>query len=187
VSGVAASVFARAVASSLRAVFVGIVLSAGAAWCALPAAAQQLNRLAGEVVGLADGDTVTVLDAERTQHKIRLAGIDAPEKSQPFGNRSRQHLADLVLRQQVAVEWTKRDRYGRIVGKVLVRGKDVCLAQVAAGLAWHYKAYVWEQSAEDQAEYLAAETLARSRQQGLWREPEPMAPWDFRRARRPSN
>lgn len=148
---------------------------------ATPASAAQLE---GEVVGLSDGDTVTVLDATRTQHKVRLAGIDAPEKSQPFGNRSRQHLADLVFRKQVVVEWSKRDRYGRIVGKVLVSGRDACLAQVTAGLAWHYKAYQREQSPADQVAYATAEEVARSKRTGLWQEPAPIAPWDFRHGRR---
>lgn len=142
------------------------------------------TQLAGEVVGLSDGDTVTVLDATKTQYKVRLAGIDAPEKSQPFGNRSRQHLAELVFRKQVVVEWSKQDRYGRIVGKVLVAGRDACLAQVSAGLAWHYKAYQREQSPGDQAAYAAAEEAARGKRVGLWRDPAPMAPWEFRHARR---
>ena len=73
------------------------------------------------MVGVADGDTVTVLDADKVQHKIRLAGIDAPEKSQPFGNRSKQNLSDLVFGKYVRVDWDKRDRYGRIVGKVWVQ------------------------------------------------------------------
>jgi endonuclease YncB( thermonuclease family) len=141
-------------------------------------------QLQGEVVGLSDGDTVTVLDASRTQHRVRLAGIDAPEKSQPFGNRARQHLADLVFRKQVVVEWSKYDRYGRVVGKVLVKGRDAGLAQVAAGLAWHYRAYLREQKSEDQISYAAAEEAARRQRLGLWREPMPTPPWDFRRARR---
>lgn len=138
-------------------------------------------QLQGEVVGLSDGDTVTVLDAKLTQHKVRLAGIDAPERNQPFGNRSRQNLADLVFRKQVVVEWSKHDRYGRIVGKVLVAGRDASLAQVASGLAWHYKAYQREQSEADQIAYSAAEDAARSKSIGLWQDPKPIAPWDFRK------
>lgn len=150
-------------------------------WLATPGLAAQLE---GEVVGLSDGDTVTVLDATRTQYKVRLSGIDAPEKYQPFGNRSKQHLADLVFRRQVVVEWSKRDRYGRIVGKVLVGGRDACLAQVTAGLAWHYKAYQGEQSPEDRVAYAAAEDAARAKRVGLWQEATPVSPWDFRHARR---
>ena len=93
----------------------------------------------GQVVGVTDGDTITVLDGQRTQHKVRLAGIDAPEKAQAFGQRSKEHLSSLVFGRQVKVETEKQDRYGRTVGKVLVEGRDANLAMVVAGLAWHYK------------------------------------------------
>lgn len=150
----------------------------------LSATAATAARLEGQVVGLSDGDTLIVLDATKTQHKVRLAGIDAPEKKQAFGNRSQQYLSDLVFRKQVVVEWSKRDRYKRIVGKVRVGGRDACLALVSAGLAWHYKAYQREQTPEDQVAYATAEDAARSKHIGLWRDPAPIAPWDFRRARR---
>lgn len=142
--------------------------------------------LSGEVVALADGDTITVLDSENIQHKIRLAGIDAPEKHQAFGARSRQGLAALVFRRQVTVDWHKRDRYGRIVGKVLVHGVDACLQQLKTGLAWHYVAYAREQSPEDRSAYRAAEATARLEGVGLWRDPSPIPPWDFRRQHRES-
>ena len=87
----------------------------------------------GKVVAVADGDTITVLDADQVQHKIRLTGIDAPEKKQPFGNRSKQNLSDMVFNKTVIVETDKRDRYGRELGKVLASGKDVNLEQVCAG------------------------------------------------------
>ena len=97
--------------------------------------------LNGRVVGVADGDTVTVLDASRQQHKIRLMGIDAPEKRMPYGNRSKQSLSDLIFDRQVQVEYNKKDRYGRTVGKIIVDGVDANLAQIKAGMAWHYKQY----------------------------------------------
>jgi len=142
------------------------------------------DTLVGEVVGIADGDTLTLLDATKTQYKIRLAGIDAPEKRQPFGDRSKQSLAAMVFRKQITVDWTKRDRYGRIVGKILVGGEDACLAQVRAGLAWHYKAYAREQSQVDRVIYEQAEGEARRDRRGLWRDPSPMPPWEFRHSRR---
>jgi endonuclease YncB( thermonuclease family) len=138
----------------------------------------------GLVVGIADGDTLTLLDADHVQHKIRLAGIDAPEKRQAFGNRSKQNLADLVFRKQVTVEWNKFDRYGRVIGKVLSGSEDVCLAQVRAGLAWHYKAYEGEQSETDRKRYAQAELEARASKRGLWRDADPTPPWDFRHQRR---
>ncbi len=142
--------------------------------------------LRGEVVALSDGDTVTVLDAGRTTHKIRLAGIDAPEKRQPFGERARQNLSALVFRKQVTVEWSTQDRYGRIVGKVMVQGEDAGLAQIRSGLAWHYKAYQRQQAAPDRAIYADAEVVARQARRGLWSEAAPVAPWDYRRERRES-
>lgn len=100
----------------------------------LPAYAAELP---GTVVGVHDGDTVTVLDATRRQHKIRLSGIDAPELGQAFGRVSRQHLADQVAGRAVVIEWIKRDKYQRLVGKVLLNGRDINITQIEAGLAWH--------------------------------------------------
>lgn len=136
--------------------------------------------IAGRVVGVSDGDTITVLDADKTQHKIRLAGIDAPEKKQPFGQRSKESLSELVFSKNVTVETDKRDRYGREVGKVLVDGLDANLEQVQRGFAWHYKAYEREQSAIDRQVYADAENEARAVRRGLWADVAPVPPWDFR-------
>lgn len=144
------------------------------------------ETLVGRVVGLADGDTVTVLDAQNTQHKIRLAGIDAPEKGMPFGNVSKQALSGLVFDKSVQVDWHKLDRYGRKVGKVLIEGLDANLEQVKRGLAWHYKDYAKEQTSEDQQRYAEAETLARTEKRGLWVDAEPIAPWAWRKMKRES-
>lgn len=137
--------------------------------------------LQGRVVGIADGDTVTVLDVTNTQFKIRLMGIDAPEKKQAFGQKSKEHLSQLVFNKQVSVEYTKKDKYGRTIGKVIVDGVDANLEQVKAGLAWHYKQYQREQSAEDIAAYVLAEELARNESKGLWVDAEPVPPWEWRR------
>ena len=95
------------------------------------------RTIEGKVVSVADGDTITVLDSNKEQHRIRLAGIDAPEKGQPFGNASRKKLRDLVSGKEVRVEFEKFDRYGRVVGKVLVRPPDcpTCDKTLDAGLA----------------------------------------------------
>jgi endonuclease YncB( thermonuclease family) len=138
-------------------------------------------HLHGQVTRVSDGDTLVVLDEKRQQHTIRLAGIDAPEKSQPFGAEARDHLAQTVLNQSVTVEYDKHDKYGRVVGKVLSQGVDANLAQLQAGWAWHYKQYQREQSAQDRARYAETEGLARDAQKGLWQgntPPEP--PWDYR-------
>jgi len=161
----------------------------------LATAAPAPNVLEARVVGVADGDTVTVLDSNKVQHKIRLAGIDAPEKDQPFGQRSKQSLSNAVMGKPVRVEWKKQDRYGRLVGKVWVtpvshpcasKGEpcpktlDVGRAQLTVGLAWHYKEYQNEQSEEDRLAYAFDEHEARVRKAGLWSEPDPTAPWAWR-------
>lgn len=133
----------------------------------------------GKVVSVADGDTITVLDADKVQHKIRLTGIDAPEKSQPYGNRSKQSLSDLVFSRPVTVNSDKQDRYRRNVGKVLVNGVDANLEQIKRGMAWHYKAYEREQDALDRRAYSDAETEAKAARRGLWADAEPVPPWDF--------
>jgi endonuclease YncB( thermonuclease family) len=140
--------------------------------------------LEGVVVKITDGDTVTVLDSSKTQFKVRLAGVDAPESKQAFGHRSRQYLASIVFQKQVTVEWAKVDKFKRIVGKILVDGNDVNLRLVQAGFAWHYKAYAKEQSLSDAALYAEAEREAREKRIGLWTDTNPVAPWEWRRARK---
>ena len=142
------------------------------------------DTLTGRVVGIADGDTLTLLDATNTQHKIRLSGIDSPEKGQPFGQACKKSLSDLAYDRVVAVESNKLDRYGRVIGKVLVNGQDVNLEQVRRGCGWHYKQYQNEQILDDGLSYNAAEELARSSRVGLWADHEPMPPWEWRKARR---
>lgn len=137
--------------------------------------------LLGRVVGIADGDTVTVLDSSKVQFKIRLMGIDAPEKKQAFGNKSKQSLSALVFNKQVSVQYSKQDRYGRTVGKIIVNGIDANLEQVKAGMAWHYKQYQNEQSEEDRALYAQAEVQARMEKRGLWFDAEPTPPWEWRK------
>jgi endonuclease YncB( thermonuclease family) len=140
--------------------------------------------LQGKVVSIADGDTLTILDASNTQHKIRLAGIDAPEKSQPFGARSKQSLSDCAYGKQVAIQGDKVDRYQRRIGKVMAGGQDCNLEQIKLGMAWHYKKYMAEQSAIDQYAYSYAETEAQHRNIGIWSDPSPEAPWDYRKVKR---
>lgn len=156
---------------------------------AFSAHAETLN---GYVVDITDGDTIVVLDANHKQHKIRLAGIDAPEKAnsekapesaQPFGERSKQYLASIVFNKNVIVEWSKLDRYGRTVGKVSVNGLDANLAQIKAGMAWWYEKYRKEQSPADQQTYAKAEQRARLQRVGLWSDKNPTPPWDFRHAK----
>lgn len=143
------------------------------------------DTLQGHVVGVTDGDTITLLDASKTQYKIRVAGIDAPEKKQPFGQRSKESLSDLAFDKDITVEWFKKDRYGRVIGKLINKqGRDLNLEQVKGGMAWHYKKYEKEQSPEDRKLYAAAEDAARAKRVGLWSDPNPVPPWDYRKEKR---
>lgn len=130
--------------------------------------------LTGRVVGVADGDTLTLLQGGRTQTRIRLAQIDAPEKSQAFGQKSKASLSDLVFNKEVKVSVETTDRYGRTVGTVFLGEQDINLKQVERGFAWVYRRY-----AHDPA-YEAAEARARTKGLGLWSEPDPMPPWEYR-------
>ena len=133
-----------------------------------------------KVVKVTDGDTVHVLDQANTRHKIRLGGIDAPEKKQAFGQRSKQNLSSLVAGQNVEVEYDKRDRYGRIIGKLIKDSQDINLLQIKQGYAWHYKYYEKDQSQLDRVLYSAAEVEARGKTIGLWSAPA-VPPWEYRR------
>lgn len=136
------------------------------------------ETITGKVVAVSDGDTITVLDSNKRQVKVRLAQIDAPEKKQNYGQASKQALSGLVFGRQVTVDVETIDRYKRTVGKVLVSGVDANLRQVQSGMAWVYRQY-----AKDQA-YYAAENSARSANLGLWSQSEPTPPWDYRKQRK---
>lgn len=135
-------------------------------------------------MGIADGDTVTVLDASNTQVKIRLMGIDAPEKKQAFGSKSKESLSALVFNKQVTVEFSKKDKYGRTVGKIVVGGVDANLEQIKAGMAWHYKKYQNEQSVDDRSIYALAEEQARVEKRGFWVDTDPTPPWVWRKEKK---
>ena len=133
-----------------------------------------------KVVKVTDGDTVNVLDQAKALHKIRLGGIDAPERRQAFGRKSTQNLAKYVAGQNVEVEYDKTDRYGRIIGKLLKDGQDINLLQIKDGYAWHYKYYQKEQSELDRALYSSAEIEAKEKTIGLWSAPA-VPPWEYRK------
>ena len=126
--------------------------------------------LNGTVVGISDGDTITVQDKSNNEHKVRLMGIDAPEKSQAFGNEAKQTLSNYIYKKEVSVEYKKYDKYKRIVGKVTLDGQDICLKMIVDGMAWHYTKYEKEQSKTDQGLYRESEANARKLKLGLWQQ-----------------
>lgn len=135
----------------------------------------QAWALEGVVVEVQDGDTITVLDAQNQQHKIRLSDIDAPEKKQGFGEKAKQHLSWLVFQKQVTVVEKEKDRYGRTIGRVFIDGRDVNEDMVFQGLATHYKRY------SNDAKLAAAEHNAKINKRGLWIDPNAIPPEQFRR------
>ena len=140
------------------------------------------HELAGKVVHVADGDTLTVLDNEKVQHKIRLHGIDAPEKGQAFGTKAKEALAEKVHEKTVRVVWKEKDRYGRIVGDVHLGDRNINVEMVHDGFAWWYRTYAPKSKALEQAE-----AEAKKEKRGLWRDKDPEPPWEFRKKERESN
>lgn len=136
--------------------------------------------LTGYVVGITDGDTLTLL-VERQQYKIRIAGIDAPERLQARGDRSKTNLSRLAFDQPAVADCPKVDRWGWKICKVTVNAVDIGLEQVKDGMAWWYRKYSKEQTAEDQSAYEHAELMAKLKRLGLWGDTNPVPPWDFRR------
>jgi endonuclease YncB( thermonuclease family) len=164
---------ARRLSISLAAILLAWVLSALA------------ETLTGRVVGVTDGDTLTLLDGSRTQYKIRIAGIDAPERKQPYGERSRQHLATLAFGKEATADCYKRS-YEREVCTVYVGDEDVGMAQIDAGMAWWFRRYANEQPPQQRIDYESAEDRAAADRAGLWQDPNPVPPWEWRKARRRS-
>jgi len=130
------------------------------------------------VVGISDGDTITVRCHDRPQMVVRLAEIDAPEKAQPYGQRSKEWLSTLCFKQQAQVRPVSRDRYGRTVARVICTGTDANAAMVRAGMAWAYTRYLTD------PQIRAMELVARRERLGLWADAHPVPPWDWRRSGR---
>jgi endonuclease YncB( thermonuclease family) len=114
-------------------------------------------------------------------HKVRIAGIDAPENKQPFGTASKDNLSRLVFKRDVEARCYKRDRYGREVCRVYQGFADVGLEQVRAGMAWHFKEYAHEQPTQERLVYRDEEGAAKAAKRGLWADAKPVPPWEWRR------
>ena len=131
--------------------------------------------ITGKVIRVADGDTLTILTNSKKQEKIRLIGIDAPERGQAFGTASRHALNKLCFKQHAYVDYEQRDRYGRILGRVFCNKIDANQSQVREGMAWVYRYYSNDKS------LIALENDAKDQRLGLWQSKNPIPPWEFRR------
>ena len=140
--------------------------------------------ISGKVIRVIDGDTIYVRDYDNKTHKIRLAGIDAPEMSQPYGKESRSHLLELMYGKEVFIEAKKNDRYGRIIGTAFHKGIDLNLVQVKVGMAWWYEYYKDQQSSEDQRLYSIAHDRAKKDKVGLWEDPLAINPYKWRKSKK---
>jgi endonuclease YncB( thermonuclease family) len=153
--------------SMLRAILACLTL-ASAVLAAAPA------DIAGKVVGVHDGDTITILKADKAQVKVRLNGIDAPEAKQAFGAKAKAALSALVFGKAVIVHPTGQDLYRRKLGRVVVEGNDVNLQMVRDGFAWHYAKF------SKDAALARAQAEAKAAKRGLWIDAAPVPPWEFR-------
>jgi endonuclease YncB( thermonuclease family) len=168
----------------------GCLLTITALLFSLPAHAEILRGRVARVVD--SDDAVYVLDVAKAQHTIRLAGIDAPERGQAFGRRAKERLVTLVAGQALRVEWHKKDRWGRLIATVWAASPECALAacpktldrglaRLTLGVAWHYKTYPSEQTAEDRERYAFAEEDAKARRAGRWQNTAPMQHWEWRK------
>lgn len=130
--------------------------------------------LVGKVVGITDGDTFKMLVDDSVEYKIRLHGIDCPEKAQAFSQVAKKALSDMIFGQEIKVEYTKKDRYGRIIGKVYFGKLYVNEELIKQGMAWHFTKY------DQNTEWQNLEQEARAQKIGLWADSDPMAPWLYR-------
>ncbi|TFW71497.1 nuclease [Methylotenera oryzisoli] len=137
------------------------------------------GTLSGVVVGIKDGDTIYLLTPDRQKKEVRFNAIDAPEKAQPFYNKSQQSLSNLCAGKDATVNTYGLDKYGRTLGDVFCQGKSANVHQVENGYAWVYRQY------SNDANLIALEAAARSKGIGLWNDPSPIPPWDFRHGKRP--
>jgi endonuclease YncB( thermonuclease family) len=160
--------------NAFRSLLISLVLLAPAAISAGP-------LTPGLVVAISDGDTITLLTEDKQQLKIRLAGIDTPEKKQAFGTKARDHLASRIFKHDVEVDLRKKDHYGRYLGVIYISGTDINQSMIQDGYAWFYKHYAKDQPKEEAQRYAKAEAEARAKQRGLWADPNPVPPWEFRK------
>ena len=133
------------------------------------------QRFTVKVVSISDGDTFTAINKDNLQLKIRVFGIDAPEKKQAYGSKSKEFLSSLIFGKNISIDVQSKDGYGRYLAYVYSpEGKDVSLLMIHEGMAWHFTKY------DNNEVYEAAQAGAKKARRGLWADPSPIAPWDFR-------
>ena len=154
-----------------------VVITINIAGCKNAEVNEPVAAVVGKVVKVVDGDTLHVYSNKKT-YKIRLSGIDAPERGQAYGKRAKEHLEFLVAGKQVIAIVESKDRYGRYVASVKVQSKDVCAEMLTAGYAWHYKQY------DNNKYYDELQREAKKAKRGLWLDKKPQAPWDYRKEQR---
>ena len=143
--------------------------------------------LSGVVIRIVDGDTIELQTADMQSVNIRLAGIDAPEKNQDFGQRAKQELTRLCFRQRSEADVRAQDRYGRTVARVRCNGVDAASKMLSVGLAWHFSRYASTQPKQEADDDREAQETAKQLHQGLWSMPNPKAPWDWRAIQKSSS
>ena len=147
-------------------------------------APREVALIEGIVEHVHDGDSFRLRAADGRRFGVRLSGIDAPERTQPFANVARRALRDAIERRDVRLEAVKVDPYGRLVGRVFVGGRDIGLELLDEGLAWHFARYDADLAPVERERYARAQADARARRVGLWQQNDPVAPWLFRKERR---
>ena len=167
----------RLIAALMSKNYIKVALLGLAIFVSVMAAAD--GSIDGRVVAVADGDTLTVLDAENQQHKVRLAGIDAPEKAMPFGQVGKQKLSEMCFGKQATVTVVNTDQYGRTVGDVNCEGLHANEEMVRGGYAWVYRHY--DKGFEF---FYPLEQAAKDAGLGLWADAEPTPPWQWRHSRK---
>jgi micrococcal nuclease len=129
----------------------------------------------GKVTAVYDGDTIIIVDSNKTRHEIRLQHIDAPESKQPFGQKAKKFLAKMLFGKKVLIRVKEKDTYGRSIGVVLINGKNANLEMLLNGFAWHYKFF------SSDSKYASAQLKANKRKAGLWADKKPTPPWEYRK------
>jgi endonuclease YncB( thermonuclease family) len=145
----------------------------------LSSSLSQAESLIVKVVGVTDGDSITVIDSKKNQLKVRLEQIDAPELGQPYGNKSKQALSELVFGKTVNLVSNSRDKYGRTLGRIYLDDTDINAEMIKQGMAWVYRQYSKEQ------DFIDYEETAKLNKVGLWspQESERIPPWEWRRGK----